>query len=313
MSSLVRLSFFLFLFYFGSLAAAYAQCINGLPCVVNKTANDPSIDTDGPNAAGMPNASKSESDACDADFMNQIYARSFLETEREMMLAETAIRKPDSVLELTCYDQMAYLAALKSNPIFAHEPGANNPPSHSETEYMEQLTAQDFETYISENFDHSFLARPSGGIDYTTGNYAQDPLDCDSMAAIANLARCLDFDMDGHEFYTFDRLVNLDPRLLPDSPACPASANVITADIIDVAENTGFTYVDFDVFTPFKALAYDTSCKVPLDTGLTYKKQEYGTPNMLGNSTVTETSFDYKFCLNPLCYYDRDSNSCQLK
>ena len=101
----------------------YAQssddCIDGLPCVTDLTPNDPEQDGDGPNADGAPNAKKSTSAACDADFMNQIYARAFLESEREITLASVAIRKPDSVLEYTCFDQLAEKGHEYNSTIFS--------------------------------------------------------------------------------------------------------------------------------------------------------------------------------------------------
>ena len=41
---------------------------------------------------------KSDNDAsCDANFMNQIYAKGFLEAEREVVISNSLIMKPDSV------------------------------------------------------------------------------------------------------------------------------------------------------------------------------------------------------------------------
>lgn len=294
-----------------SLHVANAQCIDGIPCVTGKTFNNPVISGDGPNASG-PNASKSESDSCDADFMNQIYARAFLESEREMVLAETAIRKADSVLELTCFDQMAYMAAYYSNEIFAHESGANHPPPHSKTFYMENLPIADFGSYINSNFDHAFLARNSG-TDYTPGSHAITALNCDMMGSIQFLARCLEFDMDTHEFYTFETLASTDPRLLPASPACSPAATAITTDIINLSQNNGNTYVDYGVFTAFKDLAYETSCLMPMETGMTYISNNFSVGSGVGNVTSSETIFNHKVCINPLCVYNPSSNSCILK
>ncbi len=91
---------------------AYAQCPPGIPC----TAKLPP-----PNANPPPppaNAAKSDSQACDADFMNQIYARAFLEAEREVVINQTVFRKPDSVLEYTCFDQFVSITANEAGPLF---------------------------------------------------------------------------------------------------------------------------------------------------------------------------------------------------
>ncbi len=101
-----------------SSAPALAQCLPGLPCVVPLTPNNPNSATDGPNRSGAHNVNKSESEACDADFMNQIHARAFLEASRENILSEVTIRKPDSVLEYTCFDQALQDSATYAGPIF---------------------------------------------------------------------------------------------------------------------------------------------------------------------------------------------------
>ncbi len=84
----------LLLTFFMSLgwSTAYAACLPGVPCIVAKNSED--------------NKPKSDSGTCDADFMNQLQARAFLEAEREAVAAGVAIRKPESVLELSCADQL---------------------------------------------------------------------------------------------------------------------------------------------------------------------------------------------------------------
>ena len=98
--------------------ATNTDCIPGLPCIVDKTPNDPLNPNDGPNITG-PNAAKTSSDACDADFMNQIYGRAYLEAEREIVMSQIALRKPDSVMEYTCFDQHAGLAGQYAAPLFS--------------------------------------------------------------------------------------------------------------------------------------------------------------------------------------------------
>lgn len=92
-------------------------CLPGLPCDVPLTPNNPTNPNDGPKIG--PNKSKSSSDACDADFMNQIHARAFLEAQREEIINQVTIRKPDSVLEYTCFDQAVRDTAKYAGPIFS--------------------------------------------------------------------------------------------------------------------------------------------------------------------------------------------------
>ena len=93
--------------------AAAAACVDGLPC------DTPQTPAELANPTAGPNADKSTSDACDANFMNQIYAKAFLEAEREVVVANTSILKPDSVLEYTCLDQLVTPVAEDAGPIFS--------------------------------------------------------------------------------------------------------------------------------------------------------------------------------------------------
>lgn len=96
---------------------SHAACIAGIPCVTGLTPNDPDAPTH-PNTPPAPNAAKSGSPACDADFMNQIYANAYTEAERNITYSEVLIRKPDSVLEYSCFDQGAAVVANSVAPLF---------------------------------------------------------------------------------------------------------------------------------------------------------------------------------------------------
>lgn len=111
---------------------AYAQCLAGVPCIIPYTPNLPLVRGDGPTAPGSPNQPKAtdggvclpgvtpaEGCTCDADFMNQIYARAWLESQRDMIKAEVLIRKPDSILEYTCFNQFNDLAVTRAAPLFS--------------------------------------------------------------------------------------------------------------------------------------------------------------------------------------------------
>ncbi|GJL84495.1 MAG: hypothetical protein DHS20C02_02700 [Micavibrio sp.] len=50
--------------------------------------------------------------------MNQIYAKAYLEAERENIINETIFRKPDSVLEYSCFDKFVSITAIHGGPLF---------------------------------------------------------------------------------------------------------------------------------------------------------------------------------------------------
>lgn len=92
--------------------SAQDDCLPGLPCLTSATINNPWDNEIASNQPDAPNYLKSSRDTCDADFMNQIYARAYLEAEREHTMLQTIIKKPDSVLEYSCFkgilNQYAY-------------------------------------------------------------------------------------------------------------------------------------------------------------------------------------------------------------
>ncbi|MGB4106970.1 MAG: hypothetical protein WBK55_04155 [Alphaproteobacteria bacterium] len=110
---------------------ARAECLPGVPCIVGATPNHPLIYGDGPTSPGAPNQNKATGGGtclpgspasgctCDADFMNQIYARAWLEGQRDVIKSEVLIRKPDSILEYTCFNQFNDLAVTRAAPLFS--------------------------------------------------------------------------------------------------------------------------------------------------------------------------------------------------
>lgn len=104
--------------------ALAGTCSPGIPCtgydIYNQTDAGTSGNYNGSKSGGIwlsPSNSYTRT-ACDGNFMNQIYARAFMEAQREVMLSEQIIHKPDSVLEYTCFDQFASLAMGRIDQIF---------------------------------------------------------------------------------------------------------------------------------------------------------------------------------------------------
>ncbi len=101
-------------------AHAYAACSPGIPCTGYTVGSNPTANTDaafnGPKS-GAP--APYDETACDANFMNQIYSRAFMEANREVIMSQQLINKPDSVLEYTCFDQHVSMVARQAGPIFS--------------------------------------------------------------------------------------------------------------------------------------------------------------------------------------------------
>lgn len=318
-----------------SAGPAMAQCISGIPCLSPKTPNDPNNPADGPNIVG-PNRTKSDHPACDADFMNQIYAKSFVEAQRENIINQVLVRKPDSILEYTCFDMLAGQVAAHAGPVFSESFEWFNVPVETGTtiDYVpypfvilnvfmggayldssiQNLVTSALYTYVQGNFSHSFLGGVlgAGGLNSSisgavnTGGYS-----CQFMNNVYTLAKCSNANTDT----TFESLawyaVN-DPRQLPPGSACSAGTGVSLA-LLEVAENRNKIYAGMDLAdTTYLDRLRGGACGTPVPTGITTVKAEKIVDRPIGNVTLGLTTiYENKICTNPGCYYDSTSNTCR--
>ena len=311
-----------------SAQAQTSTCIPGIPCVVNKTTNDPLKANDGPNVTG-PNKSKTDNAGCDADFMNQIYARAYLEAERENVMNKISIRKPDSVLEYTCFDQMVALVGQRAGPLFTESALWNNitvpiggaiqrsprpnvtlnvlmGPTKLDTS-LQALILSSLNTYTTTNFGHNFLGGSAG----TMSLPATSIYNCDFMNSVHFLAKCNNFAADD-QFFTFDTLATFDPRALP--ALCAAGQTGIKTALINLAGNKDFASVNFDPVVTYLNRMTPEKCDTiaPVPTGLKAIIEDKSVDSS-GNVKVTKTTiYDEKVCSNPACYYDQKTGKCKL-
>lgn len=358
----------------------------GLPCVVPKTPDAPEITTDGPNQTTAPNDRiRDKNPMCDADLMNQIYAKAFLESNREYIMGQAIIRKPDSILEYTCFDQFVNRAGERAGAMFSETDlwrrtatfrgqrtqanyididGYIGPhpvqgdcagnqflggapysqiPTCSDVRlniYMNRgrllfdlrrMVSQSLRIYIDNNFDHTFLG----------GEMTQDYVACDVnyvcnyMNIVYLASKCRDMGVDD-PFMSFENLVTLDPRYLPQQCMLDPDPTIVgdetplgtgfRQDVIDLARNrtasTDFVYVNFDeannnhldLSLPDGATVYPggpvVRCSDPVQTGI---KVERVIKNVdaRGNVTTTQTQrFNDMVCINPGCSFDFNNGTC---
>lgn len=258
---------------------AYAQCVAGQPCTTPPTADQLEFPTTNPNPN---NQDKTTSPMCDANFMNQIYAKAFLEAEREVVISNSVMLKPDSVLEYTCYDQLAAYVATEGGPIFSESdrwhpttvPNPNSTPISIDVYMGDTLLDSQIEALVLDSLNAYANGRGGGSGDI--GSFSYDFLGgtaagdnntfsttvsgvggvCDFMYAMYHIAKCDDFALNSGGFMTFEEialpgggglvspaLVSTDPRLLPMT--CPSN-HAITQAIVDVAKNQDWTYAWID-------------------------------------------------------------------
>lgn len=249
-----------------------AACVAGQPCVTPLTPDtDPFDRIIDPNQPGTPNNPKLDMGnpyiACDADFMNQIYAKAFIEAERETVINNSIIIKPDSVLEYSCYDQIAARVATDAGPLFSEQNwtpnSVPNPNSGNISisvnmgatrldDSIERLVLESLDTYANNSpngaFFNDFLGGAAAGDNNTfSTTVAGVGSVCDFMYNMHYIAKCDDFALNA-PFITFEDfggtgILNLtnpvtDTRTLPPAPfpQCPAG-HQITPALINLAKN----------------------------------------------------------------------------
>ncbi|MCK6418502.1 MAG: hypothetical protein L6Q57_06140 [Alphaproteobacteria bacterium] len=300
--------------------AAHAQCLPGIPCITGES-EDP---------ATGPNAPKAESAACDADFMNQIYAVANLNAQRDMVMDQVLIRKPDSVLEYSCFDKLANRAAVIGGALFS-ETGVNTMLPIGDVIETQMISTQPVNvpspallpaqtgttvigplvTYITNNFYHAFLGFPAGhdgDIGAGSGDLAYN---CDFMNDVSFLARCENFGTDT-QFFSLDWLAKNDPRAMP---AMCTGGTGISQELINLAANKNFSFVKGDKMETYQDwLADPNACGPAIPTGIVVPILKRTIDPIDGTvRTTVSGSYQEHVCPNPQCFYDPGENACKQK
>lgn len=241
-----------------------AACTPGVPCVDYTVTSEPDAARDASlNALKSSVASPYEETACDANFMNQIYSKAFMEASREVIMAEQLIHKPDSVLEYTCFDKRIMAAANHAGKPFSEDATAfqtrqvclstddlaftaGTPPTCAVdttlsatvgtvdlSNVLQNFLMADLQNYIDNNFGHTFMGEAisiDNDMTYTIPADTGYLYECTHMGTIWNIAKCVDFGEDDR-FRSFNHLVNFDPRSIPEacSPGRESSDAITTA------------------------------------------------------------------------------------
>lgn len=320
---------------------AIAQCLPGLPCIDKPTAGQLLKPHTGPNASKSgkvridPRTKDEDIITCDANFMNQIYAKAFLEAEREVIVSNSVFLKPDSVLEYSCFDQQVASVAKYAGPIFTetlrYDPAVITMPSPQRPVTinvslgdtyldlsLEKLVLNSLVDYIDANFNHNFLGGSfAGRYSPSSRTVAGAEITCATMFSVYFAAKCDDFSLEVpflsfDEYFSLPALTLTDPRLRPRQ--CPKN-HQITQAYIDIAKNKDWTYASFDVvdallpiWRPSNGALCENAAPIPTGIMALYEENDI---DLNGNAIVIER-FEYedKFCSNPACSYDFDANVC---
>ena len=257
----------------GKTTPSYAgtACTPGIPCTGYDINATPGAATDQTlnawKSGGLPSdAPPFTNTSCDGNYMNQMIGEAFIHAQREIAMNAQIIRKPDSVLEYTCFDRYVAHAAnyagtfsettawqnrsteFRTNDETVTENWSYVLPgvaSHLDNA-LNLVITNAMSSHIRNNFAHRYLGGASG-IDnnmnltnVTGGSYS-----CNHMDAVWDLAKCVNFGEDDN-FLSFGQLVTGDPRQLTAAcrgAAAPALNAGAPSQLVPIA-NTYVTTLD---------------------------------------------------------------------
>ncbi len=162
--------------------------------------------------------------SCNPTYYESLKSRAWLEAQRRTRQAQNYIRKPDSVLDYSCFPILNNIAALETEQIFSEYHAGHCFPDSLDCS-LDRLVIDALEPYLQSNFNHTFIG---GRTNVDRDTYDADNVTmCTVMKDVWQLAKCQNFmpkaDEDG--FLTFEEYVSTDPRQLPEPCANPYPKN----------------------------------------------------------------------------------------
>lgn len=272
---------------------------------------------------------------CSTEVWRAMVNKSVLQTRREMLMNERYIAKADSVLAYSCFEDF-YWHAGETVGVFSETDRWNNAiidilgRSLTVDVYMGTYSldaaiasAVDAATqfFLDDNFDHEFLGglltgpldhevfeidEDNGTDDHDHGS-SQYGYTCGKMREVWNMAKCHNV-TDDPMFYTFEDLVNYDPRIYPHNYACIDSG--IKETMIDRAKHEEVTK---EVYTTYFDILRPESdeCAPPIPTGVQVTIRT-GTDRL-----TVEKTYDDGLCITAGCTYQNPDSSglgtCEIK
>lgn len=272
-------------------------------------------------AGAFPAAAQS---ACDPEYMDALEARAYTEAHREVAQNKNIIAKPDSVLELACFDrQLDTLASLAAaDALFSENQslwGPINIPGSLRLLLIGAVSVP-LSTYINANFAGDYVDNRTGidapGDTYDGNVNAGGIYNCAEMGALWRAAVCIHFQNQiRDEFYHLGWYAAGDPRTGTPYQACsPPAGNIITNNIAQMSNGntTPYTVGNANTFAVGSYYLED-----PVQTFLTYIDPTTCAPGVMIPTGITvqrmnfaPNSYAEMVCPNPGCWYDATANNC---
>lgn len=218
--------------------------------------------------------------ACDAVFMTAMKNKAWMEAQREIMIAQSIIAKPDSVFALGCFGYFldSYKDTITGDDFFV----SNG--------YPMAIVEQNLNQYLGDSFGHAY----GGGHDPAVGavnNYSDG---CAVMLNLWNDARCSNLSME--KIQTLTEMPTEDAQIRGEFPvACESSAplwevplRLFAEKLPDLSVGAGFDDMKlfWDVTAPLSQ-TLSGACWPGIPTGVVFKT---------GGTTLNEVA-----CPNPGC------------
>lgn len=266
---------------------------------------------------------------CAVDTWQAMVNQSVLQTRREMLMNERYIAKADSVLAYSCFQE--FYANVPNLGIFSEAQIWNNAQvdilgrfvtlnidmgSSSLESAIANAVDSAVEAYLDDNFNHDFLGGllsgplPASSTPSSTGvdddGVSQYGFGCGRMRQVWDWAKCHNV-TDDPMFYTFEALINYDPRIYPHEYACNDSG--IFQTMIDKAHGLS---TKFDVVTTYLDTIWPNTgqCAPPIPTGVKVTRRT-------GTGRITnEITYDDGLCITAGCSYQNSGSgagSCVFK
>lgn len=220
---------------------------------------------------------------CDATMWEQMVERARLQGQMENSVAENLIYQGDSVLEYTCFGELA-------------GDSVDNASYYSTGAYTKGELVPATQNYIQQNFKGGLLG---GRMDQVA---AGSP--CDMMNKVWQAAKCMNFDdMEPQDdFFSMDEFMDGDDiRQLPEACSKPSADKY--GDLPAIAD-------DIDPHL----LKSPTDCGIAISTGLKIDQPSGDTADTSKTDNMPD-QYSEKICENPACTYIPDGGGggkCQL-
>lgn len=254
---------------------------------------------------------------CAPDTWTAMINQAGMEARREVVMNQTYILKPDSVLQYACIAEGFKNTMDKAGPVFSESEYWNpiqvdisgkskEKPKTKVLELKKSLGTTSLDnavsaaaynimsTYLQDNYNHTML----GG----TANLS--PSGCDLMKKVWAAARCTNFSQE-KVFYTFEELANVDPRVYPANMTCDKTG--ITQEQIDLAKNKNQQPAKVTPVKSYKEyLTHEGGCALTINTGVSVYRREV----MQGTTPSTPQPYPDTVCTNAGCT-PRKNGQCQ--